>query len=989
MGYKDFQNFEGASGEHQDNTITLDGSAERIELPDASYVKDAELSRDGMDLIMDGPQGQVVIDGYFAQVEGPTLHGPDGSSLNANLVNSFVKSSPLYADAGSMSDESPVGAVHEITGGASVTRTDGSSETIQLGTPIYQGDIIETSADGAVNVMFIDETSFAVSEDARLAIDEYVFDPASSEGVTNFSVLKGVFVFTSGLIGREDPDDVHIETPVGSIGIRGTIIAGDVNAGEITVVEGAIVLRDGLGNEMTLANQFETAKFDTANGTIDNMGLMAANDVAIKFSSVSGVAAQLFSSINDVAQEQAAETSTQNGEVPADEQNLDANNDGTVDGTVDENGDGAADGTVEGAQDGEAESGEGTEAASDDQSDAGEAVQDGTGETQTASADAQTTQAPAPAPMQSSTSTNGGLGSSATKASASTTSGGAESTTTTTATAKAASTTTTSSSTTQTKSAITQSTDTATQPRVLETRTDTDTTTNPPAGGGGTVTPFAVSVAVEPTIYENELGAKIATFSGAQLDISSIELLGPYADFFYVTPGTNAGEADVFLQASFDLDFESLPSFQLDYTAMSTNGVDSVSNEFFINVTNVDDAAEYTSYLSGSGAQIGAGQTWSYDFSQHASDEDVSDTPEIDIIIRNSGGDIIFDSNINSYLDSADTFLNNAEIDSINFNPDGTITINVFDTLTNDDYLELDIYMNGAFQENIQFNYFAPTGNIVDGTSTDISSGTFAMTSGVSTGVVLTGTNGTVTFSDLDDMSIELQTSYSTINAGAGNDVISIQNGEGNTALGGSGDDVIIVREASNYVYGGSDNDEIVIDFVNGDVWGDLQTISSATSQIDGGTNSTLNPFFINFETTVSGSGQAGRTFNGQGDVLRIDTDINGGNTTAGDVIDFSAMVNDVILNIEILDIDNGDNNQVILNTTDIFDMTDHNHTLVIRGDANDSLNFDTLGESYTDGGTITDNDTGDTYNVFFSAGANVTLLVDTDIATSIDGAAV
>ena len=69
--------------------------------------------------------------------------------------------------------------------------------------------------------------------------------------------------------------------------------------------------------------------------------------------------------------------------------------------------------------------------------------------------------------------------------------------------------------------------------------------------------------------------------------------------------------------------------------------------------------------------------------------------------------------------------------------------------------------------------------------------------------------------------------------------------------------------------------------------------------------------------------------------------------------------------------------------------MTDHNHTLVIRGDANDSLNFDTLGESYTDGGTITDNDTGDTYNVFFSAGANVTLLVDTDIATSIDGAAV
>lgn len=182
MGYKDFENFDGATGEHQETIITLDGSAERIELPDASYVKDAELSRDGMDLVLDSHKGKLWLTAISHKLKArPSMHQMDQALMpiwSIPLLNP-ARYTPI---PGSMSDESPVGAVHEVTGGATVTRVDGSSETIQLGTPIYQGDIIETAGDGAVNVMFIDETSFAVSEDARLAIDEYVFDPASSKG---------------------------------------------------------------------------------------------------------------------------------------------------------------------------------------------------------------------------------------------------------------------------------------------------------------------------------------------------------------------------------------------------------------------------------------------------------------------------------------------------------------------------------------------------------------------------------------------------------------------------------------------------------------------------------------------------------------------------------------------------------------------------------------------------------------------------------------
>lgn len=304
----------------------LQVSGDRVELPNESYVRDADISRDGMDLVLEAPDGSVVVvEGYFAAVPAPMLFAPDGSALTPALVQSFVAQPLQYADAKGegATDESPVGAVQEVSGNATVTRMDGTVETIQIGTPIYQGDVIETDAAGAVNIVFIDETSFAVSEEARLAIDEYVFDPATQSGSTNFSVLKGVFVFTSGMIGRDDPDDVQIETPVGSIGIRGTIIAGNVNTGEITVIEGAIVLKDFAGNEMTLAMQFETARFNALTNQIEPMGQMAANDVMHNFSSITAVSPQLFSSISDAAKE--STTNQNNGTTESGDQNAQPN----------------------------------------------------------------------------------------------------------------------------------------------------------------------------------------------------------------------------------------------------------------------------------------------------------------------------------------------------------------------------------------------------------------------------------------------------------------------------------------------------------------------------------------------------------------------------------------------------------------------------------------------------------------------------------------
>jgi hypothetical protein len=297
--------FHGQADSH--SATTLDASSGgTLTLPGSASVNDLDMLRDGHDLVLRAPNGQeTIVENYFSADPAPVIISADGSALTPALVDSF--SQPIdgvqYAQKGSVDDASPVGVVKEVSGEATITHENGMVVKAAIGTPIYEGDIVETKGDGAVNITFIDDTTFAVSQNARLAIDEYVFDPATQSGENNFSVLRGVFVFTSGLIGREDPDDVKIETPVGSIGIRGTTIMGDINPdgeSQITVVEGAIVVKNGQG-EQTLSQQFETVKLTGFNNPISDPSVLDSKQIGEDYTVVRTVSAPLFSTFDDMA----------------------------------------------------------------------------------------------------------------------------------------------------------------------------------------------------------------------------------------------------------------------------------------------------------------------------------------------------------------------------------------------------------------------------------------------------------------------------------------------------------------------------------------------------------------------------------------------------------------------------------------------------------------------------------------------------------------
>jgi hypothetical protein len=84
----------------------------------------------------------------------------------------------------------------------------------------YQGDAVATGADGKAGINFTDGTSFNLSNNARMVLNEFVYDPNSTSNSTLFNLTKGTFAFVAGKIAKTG--DMKIDTPVATVGIRGT-----------------------------------------------------------------------------------------------------------------------------------------------------------------------------------------------------------------------------------------------------------------------------------------------------------------------------------------------------------------------------------------------------------------------------------------------------------------------------------------------------------------------------------------------------------------------------------------------------------------------------------------------------------------------------------------------------------------------------------------------------------------------------------------------
>ena len=118
----------------------------------------------------------------------------------------------------------------------------------------FQGDTIETEGSGAVGLVFLDKTTLSLSDGGKMVLDELVYDPATGTGSMGINMVEGAFSFVSGEIAKTGPDAMQVTTPVATIGIRGTTVAGKAavegNENAFTLLQDA----DGGVGQISISN---------------------------------------------------------------------------------------------------------------------------------------------------------------------------------------------------------------------------------------------------------------------------------------------------------------------------------------------------------------------------------------------------------------------------------------------------------------------------------------------------------------------------------------------------------------------------------------------------------------------------------------------------------------------------------------------------------------------------------------------------------------
>ncbi len=124
--------------------------------------------------------------------------------------------------------EGPViGRITTASGTASVLR-GGAHLPATQGAPVYQGDVVETGADGSVVVTFIDNSRFSTGPGSELALPQFNFDTSTSRGSMTAELRHGTLGVISGGITHTTPGAMHIKTPISILGVRGTTFGVEV-----------------------------------------------------------------------------------------------------------------------------------------------------------------------------------------------------------------------------------------------------------------------------------------------------------------------------------------------------------------------------------------------------------------------------------------------------------------------------------------------------------------------------------------------------------------------------------------------------------------------------------------------------------------------------------------------------------------------------------------------------------------------------------------
>ena len=160
---------------------------------------------------------------------------------------------------------SAIGSVSSIHGNVTVTHMGGQPQPLNLNDPIQEGDVIETDKSGAVDIGFINNTDLNLSHNAKITIDEYVYDPNAQTGTFQVQHNQGSIWCKDGQISN----GCQINTVYGYTGIRGTEFIEQLDpcsSNEVVyLIEGELAIMPKATGVTNIVDAPATIVFDASN----------------------------------------------------------------------------------------------------------------------------------------------------------------------------------------------------------------------------------------------------------------------------------------------------------------------------------------------------------------------------------------------------------------------------------------------------------------------------------------------------------------------------------------------------------------------------------------------------------------------------------------------------------------------------------------------------------------------------------------------------
>ena len=161
--------------------------------------------------------------------------------------------SPLFA-------ATPAASVISVQGDAWAKNQSSILRTLHEDDTVYSDEQLITAKKAKLHIKFTDGTEFNLDEETTIEISDYHYYSNQKEEGFVVDVLLGTFRFISGLIANNNPQAMTVNTPVATIGIRGTHVAA-----EVTSTSAKIILLEPKKDKPTsiaVSNQFGSVVVD-------------------------------------------------------------------------------------------------------------------------------------------------------------------------------------------------------------------------------------------------------------------------------------------------------------------------------------------------------------------------------------------------------------------------------------------------------------------------------------------------------------------------------------------------------------------------------------------------------------------------------------------------------------------------------------------------------------------------------------------------------